>query len=76
LILLLFVCFLCLVQVIQLVHSIRQEVRRDDRSKASTMIWQANKSHYIHKYLHKNVIMHVSSADPGHVSRCVSDVFL
>jgi hypothetical protein len=51
-------------------------VRRDDRSKASTMIWQANKSHYIHKYLHKNVIMHVSSADPGHVSRCVSDVFL
>ncbi len=51
------------VQVIQLVHSIRQEVRRDDRSKVSTMIWQANKSHYIHKYLHKNVIMHVSSAD-------------
>lgn len=46
-----------------------QEVRKDDRSRASTMQWQANKSHYLHKFLHGNMLLHMSNVDNSHLDR-------
>ena len=53
--------------ILQFVHTVRREVRRDDRSKASTMQWQVNKSHYLHRFLHGNIIRHMTFVDPDHL---------
>jgi hypothetical protein len=55
--------------ILQFVHTVRREVRRDDRSKASTMQWQVNKSHYLHRFLHGNIIRHVTFVDQEHLQR-------
>jgi hypothetical protein len=87
-------------EMLQFVHSVRLEIRRNDKSKASTAQWQvcdlrerdrererereigvlecnnlernisqANKSHYLHKFLHGSIVMHTSLLDPDHLER-------
>ncbi len=41
----------------------------DSTTKASTMQWQSNRCHYIHSFLHANIICHLSTADPAHWTR-------
>lgn len=38
-------------------------------TKQSTMQWQPNKCHYIHRFLHPNLICHLSTVDQAHWSR-------
>jgi hypothetical protein len=57
--------------VILFVHRIRAEVRKSDtKTKASPSTqWQAEHSHYLHRYLHANVLFHISAADKDHWAR-------
>jgi hypothetical protein len=37
-------------------HYVRRQLRLYDRSRASTKQWQLELSHYLHSYLHKNIL--------------------
>jgi hypothetical protein len=52
--------------IITFVHKVRREIRKDDRSKASTMQWLSNKCHYIHKFLHGNMLRHICVVTDNH----------
>ena len=52
-------------------HKLRKELSASASTTArqSTMQWQANQCHYIHRFLHPNLICHIATADPAHWSR-------
>lgn len=37
-------------------HYVRKQLRVDDRSRASTLQWLPNECHYLHKFMHKNIL--------------------
>jgi hypothetical protein len=43
-------------QFIWFTHFVRRQMRLHDRSIASTKQWQLEMSHYLHRYLHKNIV--------------------
>ena len=50
-------------------HKIRHELLSHDNTKAATMQWQSNRCHYLHKFLHGNIICNLSTSDPMHWTR-------
>lgn len=49
-------------EFVRFTHSVRKQVSLNDRTRGSSMQWQLNLAHYLHRYLHRHIKLSAASA--------------
>lgn len=58
-------------ELVRFVHRIRREISRSEgeTGTSSSQQWQCNRSHYIHRFLHPSLLVHINLVSEDHFDR-------